>query len=162
MKNKNRFQGILIVAIIIALSSFSAVEKNKDSADHSAVRQAVLNYVEGVYEVDTTKIYRSVHPDLVKRGIMYSPRKGNYVPAQDMNFNQMIALTRSWNKNKDRADINSVKEVVIFDVQDMTASAKVTAVWGIDYFHLSKEEGKWYIRNVLWQSLRPAQGAARE
>lgn len=162
MKSKNRFPGILMVVVIIALSSFSAVEKIKNSADHSAVRQAVLNYVEGVYEVDTTKIYRSVHPDLVKRGIMYSPSKGDYVPAQDMNFDQMIALTRSWNKNKDKANPDSVKEIMIFDVQDMTASAKVTAVWGVDYFHLSKVEGKWYIRNILWQSLKPAQGITTE
>ena len=40
----------------------------------------------------------------------------------------------------------------IFDVLDKTASAKLTAHWGIDYFHLVKEDGKWKIYQVLWQS----------
>ena len=31
-----------------------------------------------------------------------------------------------------------------------TASAKLTADWGVDYFHLAKYEGKWKIVHVLW------------
>jgi hypothetical protein len=27
----------------------------------------------------------------------------------------------------------------------------VTALWGIDYMHLAKYDGKWKIVNILWQ-----------
>ena len=41
---------------------------------------------------------------------------------------------------------------MVFDVLDKTASAKLTAEWGVDYFHLAKVGGKWQIMYVLWQS----------
>ena len=44
------------------------------------------------------------------------------------------------------------KEVVIFDMTDQIATAKLTAWWGIDYMHLAKYDGKWKIVNVLWQT----------
>jgi hypothetical protein len=42
--------------------------------------------------------------------------------------------------------------VKVFDVADQTASAKVTAMWGIDYLQLAKYEGRWKIINILWQA----------
>ncbi|MGH9838243.1 MAG: nuclear transport factor 2 family protein [Blastocatellia bacterium] len=37
----------------------------------------------------------------------------------------------------------------------LSASAKLVAEWGMDYFHLAKYDGKWKIVNVMWQSLPP-------
>jgi hypothetical protein len=48
------------------------------------------------------------------------------------------------------------KEIVIYDVSDQTASAKLTAHWGIDYMHLAKFDGKWKITDILWQTPPPA------
>jgi hypothetical protein len=42
--------------------------------------------------------------------------------------------------------------VEIYDVQDQTASAKLTAWWGTDYLLLARIDGRWMIRQVLWQS----------
>ena len=47
------------------------------------------------------------------------------------------------------------KEVIVFEVQDQTASGKVTAWWGTDYILLGKYDGKWMIRQVMWQTLPP-------
>ena len=33
-----------------------------------------------------------------------------------------------------------------------TASAKLTAWWGTDYLLLARYEGRWMIRQVLWQT----------
>lgn len=65
---------------------------------------------------------------------------------------QLVELSKNWNKNGEKANKRSVKNVEVFDIQDHTASAKVTAVWGTDYLHLGKLNGKWVILNVLWQS----------
>lgn len=43
----------------------------------------------------------------------------------------------------------------MFDVLDQTASAKLTAMWGVDYFHLAKYDGQWKIVNILWQEPPP-------
>jgi hypothetical protein len=37
-------------------------------------------------------------------------------------------------------------------VLDQTASAKLTASWGIDYLLLAKYDGRWMITHVLWQT----------
>jgi hypothetical protein len=90
-----------------------------------------------------------VHPELRKRG--YYLREGQYHEA-DMTFEQLSALAARWNKDGSNANDKSPKKIEIFDVLDKTASAKLTAEWGIDYFHLAKVDGKWMIMNVLWQS----------
>lgn len=50
-----------------------------------------------------------------------------------------------------REAVRQPKEVVVFDVRNQTASAKVTAMWGVDYMHLAKHEGRWKILNIVWQ-----------
>jgi hypothetical protein len=47
------------------------------------------------------------------------------------------------------------REVVVGEVNDQTATAKVVAWWGIDYLQLAKFNGKWMIVNVIWQSPPP-------
>jgi hypothetical protein len=37
-------------------------------------------------------------------------------------------------------------------VADKTACGKLTAKWGQDYFQLAKENGRWMIHHVMWQS----------
>jgi Putative lumazine-binding len=44
------------------------------------------------------------------------------------------------------------KTLEVNDVQNQTASAKLTAFWGTDYLLLGKYDGKWMISSVMWQS----------
>lgn len=139
----------LLALFLFSLAlSFTANAQTKD--DKEAVRQAALDYVESIYEVDPARAERSVHPDLAKRG--FSVRKGEtaYTP-NIMTFTQLVELAKTYNKNG-RVPKDAPKEVVVYEVSDQTASAKVTASWGIDYLHLAKYDGKWKIINILWQS----------
>ncbi len=119
-------------------------------ADREAVRQAVLDYVEGVYEVAPQRIERSVHPDLVKRGFYIKKGETVYTPSP-MTFTELVNLSKNYNKSG-KLPKTAAKEIIIYDVLDQTASAKLTAVWGIDYMQLAKYDGKWMIVNILWQS----------
>ena len=112
-----------------------------------------MDYVEGVYQVDAARIERSVHPDLAKRGFFIKKGETAYSP-HVMTFAQLVELAKNYNKNG-RVPANAPKDVVVYEVADQTASAKVTAAWGIDYLHLAKYEGTWKIVNVLWQSHPP-------
>jgi len=93
-----------------------------------------------------------VHPTLVKRGTWLDNETGDYVPLDEMSFQQLVNLTKVWNRDGQSADSSSLREIIIYDLQDKTATAKLTAVWGTDYMHLAEIEGKWYIMNVLWQT----------
>lgn len=117
--------------------------------DYEAVRQAVLDYVEGVYEADTTRIERSVHPVLAKRGFFVSDHE---VTESIMTFAQFIEHTKTYNRDG-QFSLDASKEILIYEVLDHTASVKLVAAWGIDYMHLAKYGDKWMIVHVLWQSL---------
>ena len=139
----------LLALFLFSLAlSFTANAQSKD--DKEAVRQAALDYVESVYEVDPARVERSVHPDLAKRGFFIKKGETAYSP-HTMTFTQLVELSKNYNKNGN-VPKTAPKEVVVFEVSDQTASAKVTAVWGIDYLHLAKYDGKWKIINILWQS----------
>lgn len=120
--------------------------------DEKAVRQAVLDYVEGIYEVDPSRIERSVHKDLRKAGFYYDDEENGYKGPHPMTYQQLYELARDWNIDGHIDAATAVKKVEIYEVLDMTASARLTADWGIDYMQLGKFDGRWMIFNVLWQS----------
>lgn len=121
--------------------------------DYAGVKSAILDYVNGLYEADSTKIERSVHPDLHKRGYWFNDREKAYRDNLDMTYDQLVSLAARWNKSGESANADSPKVIEIYDINDRTASGKLIAEWGMDYFHLAKFDDKWMIMNVLWQSL---------
>lgn len=139
----------LAVALLLVLPTSPAQAQNQ--ADREAVRQAVLDYVEGIYNVEPSRIERSVHPKLAKTGFYQGSKDETYRPGSNMTFEQLVEVAKNWNKaGKLRKD--APKEITVYDVLDQTATAKLVAEWGIDYMHLAKFDGKWMIINVLWQS----------
>lgn len=145
---------MVFLAFIVALSCGLHDAASTPVQDETeAVRQAVLDYVEGVYNVDPARIERSVHPELTKRGFYRERGKDGYSSGK-MTFAQLVELSKNWNK-EGKLPKTAPKEITIFEVQDQTATAKLTAQWGTDYFHLAKYDGKWQIINVLWQSPPP-------
>ena len=69
-------------------------------------------------------------------------------------------MAGTWNKDG-RVPDDAPREVTVLDVLDKTASAKLVAHWGVDYFHLVKEDGEWKILQVLWQSPPAGQTSRR-
>jgi hypothetical protein len=144
---------LLWATFVIALAFTAGPGQAQSNDQREAVRLAVLDYVEGVYQVEPARIERSVHPELTKRGFWRAEGKEGYT-AGTMSFAQLVEVAKSWNKSG-KLPKDAPKEITIFDVQDQTASAKLVAAWGTDYFHLARYDGKWKIINVLWQSPPP-------
>ncbi|MEM6645951.1 MAG: nuclear transport factor 2 family protein [Bacteroidota bacterium] len=141
----------LALAAVILIPTFAF----RPSAEEAAVRQAVLDYVEGLYDVAPDRIATSVHPDLHKIGFYRDSDDSPYA-FTPMSYEQLHQLAGRWNTdNRQQLTDETPKDIVVFDVLDQTASAKLTAQWGVDYFHLAKYEGQWQIVNVLWQSPPP-------
>lgn len=142
----------LFATLLTCLALTSAAAQTNPTDEVTGVRQACFNYIDTFYKADTTLAYQSIHPSLQKRGFSFDQKSGSYSKQLEMPFPALIRLAKSWNKDGKRANGQSPREVAVFEVADKTASAKVTAVWGIDYIHLMKENGRWMIVNVLWQS----------
>lgn len=120
------------------------------TAQEADVERAVLDYVEGFYEGDTSKLHRSVLPEVQKYGY-YRPKDKKTYAGEPMSFEQMLKYALSV-KKRGPVSSEAPKKVELLDVQDQTAAAKLTAWWGTDYILLGKYDGKWKIVQVLWQS----------
>jgi len=156
------FVGALMATVLLSSCETKHAEKHEhshhsekkfDTTEHANVENAIKDYVEGIYLVDSTRIERSVDSTMRKIGYWYHPKKKKYVDNLPMTYTQLVSLSARWNKDGKRADESSPKKIEIYDVNSKSASAKLTAAWGIDYFHLSKVNGQWKIMNVLWQSM---------
>jgi len=119
--------------------------------DREAVRRAVLDYVEGFYEGDSTKLARAVRPEIFKYGF-WRARDSTRYAGEQMKYQEFFDYARRVKQNNRQAPPTAPKVVDVYDVQDQTASAKLTASWGTDYLLLGKYDGRWMISSVMWQS----------
>jgi hypothetical protein len=138
----------LSLSILVILSAMTVF--GQQSNDRELVYAAIEDYVDALYLVQPERIKKSVHPELMKKGFWKPKDKTFYDYAGIMTFDQLVDLAGKWNA-KGTVSKDAIKKIEIFDVQDQTASAKLTAHWGTDYFQLGKFDGKWLIVNILWQ-----------
>lgn len=137
-----------IVTFCLVLSVFYSY--GQDEKQH--VTNAVTDYVDAFYFGDTTKIFKSISPAVVKYGY-YKKKDETKYSGEPMSYREMLDYATSVGKRKNPNADKFPKKIEILDCLDQTASAKLTAWWGTDYILLAKLEGKWMITHVLWQSL---------
>lgn len=156
-----RIRPLALVALGALLSPALAPRLGAQSPDdRAAVRRAVLDYVEGFYEGDTAKLARSVRPDVAKSGFWRARDSSSYV-WEAMPWPEFVAYASRVKARNRQAPASAPKTIVLFDVLDRTASAKLTAFWGTDYILLGKYDGRWRVSHVLWQSAPPAPGSGK-
>jgi hypothetical protein len=139
-------------AVLLLCATVRTAPLSAQAADTAGVRRAVLDYVEGFYEGDTTKLARSVSRSVYKYG--YARRPDGYQGMQ-MPYANFIAFAEGVKQGRNVPPPNAPKRIELYDVLDQTASAKLTAWWGSDYLLLARENGRWLITHVLWQSPAP-------
>lgn len=145
---------ILLLALLIATTALPAAAQTSspDTTQYAAVRRAVLDYVEGFYEGDSAKLVRAIRPDFFKYGY-FRPADSTRYQGMQMTWAQAMAYANRVKAANRPVAPNAPKEIVLLDVLDQTAVAKLTARWGTDYLLLAKgEDGRWQITHVLWQS----------
>ena len=115
------------------------------------IERACLDYIEGFYEGDSTKLIRSLKPSLYKFGYWKNKTTGVYEPDGSMSYRQALDYAKNVLVKKNFAKPDSPKKVEILDIGNSIASAKVSAWWGIDYILLAKQGDQWMIEQVLWE-----------
>ena len=134
----------------------AAPPANTRSADEAAIRQAVLDYIEGWYEGNAERMERSLHPDLAKRIVMTN-RQNNRSRLDQMSALTLVQATRAGGGRETPRE-RQQKDVTILDIYENAASARLVASDWIDYMHLARFNGRWVIVNVLWE-LKPREGS---
>lgn len=140
-----------LVVVLGLLLAVAGPVRAQDAADREAVRRAMLDYLEGFYEGDTAKLVRSIRPEVDKFGFWRQKDSTRYV-GEGMPWTEFLSYARGVKQRNKPAPATAPKEVIVYEVQNQTASGKVVAWWGTDYILLGKYDGKWMIRQVMWQS----------
>ena len=136
----------LITFILLSITSAAFAQDEKQN-----VNNAILDYVDAFYFGDTTKILRSISPNVVKYGY-YRKKDAETYAGEPMSFREMLDYATSVGKKNNPNASKFEKKIEVLDYQDQTAAGKLTAWWGTDYILLAKINGKWMITHVLWQS----------
>jgi putative lumazine-binding protein len=117
-------------------------------SDSAAIRQAALDYIQGWYTGDATRMEGALHPELAKR-IVRSDTLGNF------RLDQQSAMTLVQNTRrgggKDTPEADRRDDVRILDIYRNAASVRIDASQWVDYLQVAKWRGRWVIVNVLWE-----------
>ena len=136
--------GAILLCFFILFSAKAQDAKQK-------VERACLDYIEGFYEGDTSKLIRCLNPSLYKFGYWQDKKTGKYAPDGNMTWRQAVDYAKRVYEKKNFAKADAPKKVEVLDIMNSIAAAKVTAWWGIDYILLAKQKDTWMIDQVLWE-----------
>lgn len=125
----------------------------QDAETLAGIRQTALDYMQGWYEGDVERMQRSLHPELVKRGLLHDAQTGA-ARLSPVNKQQMVEMTRQGGGSADVAAEQRFYETVILDVYGEIASVRAESYEYIDYLHLVRWDGRWMIVNVIWTENR--------
>src|SRR5687768_9876626 len=114
MMSVRSIAALALAAAVIATTGLSA---QPPAAEKEGVRQAALDYLEGIYNVQPERIERSVHPTLNKRGFYKKDAASPYVESP-MSYEQLMKLAASWNKDGKRD--TKLRDIAILDILDQT------------------------------------------
>jgi hypothetical protein len=148
-----------LVFINVAVAGGTVSTQN--DADSAAIRETLLNYVEGWYEGNAARMQRALYPDLAKRIVRKNPKTGKEY-LEKMTAKELITGTGTdggciADSPESRPKCTLIpkerqqKDITIFDIYQDEASAKVVFLGWVDYVHLARINERWVIVNVLWQ-----------
>ena len=118
--------------------------------DDELVRAAALDYFEGWYDADETRVDRALHPGLVKRS---AERTDGERPMRTTTKEMMLDHVRHGGGLADRTD--EAIEVVVVDVHRDIASAVVRSAQYREYLHLVRADEGWQVVQAFWQLTEP-------
>jgi len=137
-----------VTFLIVVMTQFGFSQTIDDKV---AIEITLNNYIDAFYKGDTIKLKAAITPKLYKFGYKQNETSGAYNFYAEMNYQDAMAFVTKMKAEGRTRDENKIRKVEVLDIGNHIASGKVTAVWGIDYMLLSKDDGKWMIEQVIWE-----------
>jgi hypothetical protein len=111
-------------------------------SDEAEIVACVLDYFEGWFDGDPTRMKRALHPELAKRALLDDEQSLDETTARWM----IDATGRGVGKARDPGRI----EVEVEDVYGSIANATVRSAVYREYVQLARTQDGWKIVNALW------------
>lgn len=135
----------LLIAALLPLTVHAA-----GLSDQQAIERAVLDYIESQHKTDPELMKRGVDEQLAKRTYWQAADGSEFIMKTD--YDTMLKVAKTYNKDGTKFPASPKVDIKILDVDNRTASVKLSADEWIDYMHLYKNSrNEWKIINVLWQ-----------
>lgn len=137
---------IIFVLFLLPLSLLFAGNK-VCSSDSAAIVQTVLDYGDGYYSGDASRMERALHPDFNKVSPVKMSETGNTFLYYST-FSGLIEMTRA--KVGFLEEDKRKENVTILKIDGDIGFAKITTAMFNDYLQMVKINGQWKVINVLW------------
>ncbi|WP_210330666.1 nuclear transport factor 2 family protein [Aliikangiella sp. G2MR2-5] len=133
---------------LMVFISFNAIAS--DDSDRAKIKKTARLYIESQIQVNSKLMESALDRRLAKR--TYWTNKAGEEIILESDYEIMIKVADSYNKDGDRFPENPKIQIDILDTEQNVASVKLTVDDWVDYMHLYKNKaGEWKIINVLWQ-----------
>ena len=117
--------------------------------DLNAIEEVCRGYYDSWFTADEELMRRVLHPELAKRGIWHDLQNQTW-KLKSLSAERMVAHTREGGGST-FPESERAYEIAILDVFRDIADVKVSSYPYMDYLHLAKINGRWWIVNALYQ-----------
>jgi Putative lumazine-binding len=118
------------------------------SSDEAAVVAAALDYFEGWFEGDATRMDRVLHPGLAKRSL--SQVDPDSTELRSLTKERMVELTAAGGGEGESLDGGLRIDVEVVDLYGNIASVVIRSAVYREHLHLVRTDEGWKIVNALW------------
>ena len=140
---------------VVSIFVLSTLALAANPSDTESVEKASMSYIEGFYEGNADKLKSCLAPELNKFGFWKKKGADKYESAGKMSFQEALDFAKGVKEKKQFPEADAPKKVEVLEVSNKIAITKVTAWWGVDYMLLAKNDGKWMIRQIVWEGPTP-------
>lgn len=119
------------------------------SLDSLGVKEALSNYIDGLYKGESSLLKKSISENLSKYGLI---EKNGETAGRKASFNDLVAFAESVKSGSNKIEKNAPRKVKVLQTNDKTALGRVETLWGFDYVLLANENNVWKIKYILWQT----------
>jgi hypothetical protein len=118
------------------------------SRDEAAVVATALDYFEGWFEGDATRMDRALHSELAKRSL--SQVDPDSTELRSLTKERVVELTGAGGGKDESPDGGLRIDVEVVDLYGNIASVVIRSAVYREYLHLARTDEGWKIVNVLW------------
>jgi hypothetical protein len=119
------------------------------SLDSLGVKEALSNYIDGLYKGESSLLKKSISENLSKYGLI---EKNGETTGRKASLNDLISFAESVKSGSNKIEKNALRKVKVLQTNDKTALGRVDTIWGFDYVLLANESSVWEIKYILWQT----------
>ncbi len=152
MKTLYAFLKIGVISVILVCFSVlvtTGQELQSGSDDETAIRQVALDYIDGYYSGDVTRVERAIHPDLNKAAPRDLPQTGRTT----MNYTTWSGLIEFTRAKAGMIDDTARHiKVDILNIENNVSNVRIVSLLFTDYIQAVKLNGQWKIVNVMFTS----------